>query len=402
MTELCAYLVVLAMNKKKICVVTGSRSDYGLIYWTLKKFNHSKYVELNIIVTGMHLQKEYGYTLNEIEKDGFKIYKKINIHNKKKSQTHVSDSISSGIKKFTNTFLNNKFDLLLLVGDRFETFAAAIAATLSHTPIAHIHGGEVTVGAFDESFRHSISKMSHIHFTSTQIYKNRLIQMGERPTKIFNIGAPGIENIYKLKLLDKKKIEKKLNFKFSKKNLIITYHPVTLDNKKAKLQFQSILKSLDKLNDTFLIFTKSNSDPEGNLINEMIDSYVSLNSHKSISFFSLGNLNYLSVLKIVDGIVGNSSSGLIEAPSLKKGTINIGDRQLGRVFAKNVINCSYNTKKIDNALKKLFSLKFKNQLKKIINPYGNGIVSDKILKIILKTELKNIIKKKFYDIKKIK
>ncbi len=389
------------MNKK-ICVVTGSRAEYGLLYWTLKKLLNSKKIDLNILVTGMHLQKEFGYTIKNIYDDGFKIKSKIKIHNAKKLKNNVADSISVGIKKFSKIFAKNNFDLLLIVGDRYEIFSAAVAATISHLPIAHIHGGEVTVGAFDESFRHSISKMSHIHFTSTQTYKNRLIKMGEHPKSIHNVGAPGIENILNLNLLDKKIIEKKLKFKFLNKNLIITFHPVTLDYKKSKNQFKSLLKSLNKLSDTLLIFTKSNSDPEGTLINKMIDNYVSKNSHKSIAFFSLGSTNYLSILKIVDGVVGNSSSGIIETASLKKGTINIGDRQLGRVFTNNVINCGYNSKEIDYSLKKLYSQKFQTQLKKINNPYGRGKVSDKILKIIIKTDLKEIIKKRFYDIKSYK
>lgn len=390
------------MTKKNVCVVTGSRSDYGLLFYTLKELSAAKEIKLSIIVTGMHLQKEFGFTFKNILNDGFKIYRKIYINNNKKYASNVSKSISLGVEKFTKFFVKNKFDLLLLVGDRFEIFSAAIAATLSHLPIAHVHGGEVTVGAFDESFRHSISKMSHIHFTTTKVYKNRLIQLGENPKKIYNVGAPGVENIFKLPLLNKDEIEKKLKFKFFKKNLLITYHPVTLDNKEAKNQFKSILKALDKLDETFLIFTKSNSDPEGNIINKMIDDYVARNEHKTISFFSLGNINYLSILKIVDGIVGNSSSGIIEAPSLKIGTINIGDRQLGRVFTKNVINCNYNSKKIEKSFKKLFSKSFKDQLKNIINPYGDGKVSKKITNIIIRTKLDKIIKKRFYDIKKIK
>jgi len=270
---------------------------------------------------------------------------------------------------------------------------------IARIPVAHLHGGETTEGAFDESIRHSITKMSHLHFTATNEYKNRVIQLGEHPSRVFNVGGMGIENIKRLKLLNKEEFEKSIEFKLNKKNLLVTFHPATLENSTAKEQFEELLEAIDELENTNIIFTKANSDIDGRIINQMIDEYISKNSHKSIGFTSLGQLRYLSALRFVDAVVGNSSSGLIEAPSFKIGTINIGDRQKGRIKAKNVIDSFPNKYNISESFNKLYSSKFQVLLKSIVNPYGDGCASKKIIEQLKKVDLQNILKKSFYNLK---
>tara|TARA_B100000795_G_scaffold67253_1_gene46174 strand:+ start:3028 stop:4188 length:1161 start_codon:yes stop_codon:yes gene_type:complete len=382
---------------KKICVVTGSRADYGLLYWLMKDIIHDKDLELQIVVTGMHLSPEYGNTYREIEKDGFKINQKVDIQLSSDSQTSVSKSMGIGMIGFSEAFNELQPNLIIVLGDRFEIFSAVSVAMISKIPIAHLHGGEKTEGAFDEAIRHSITKMSHLHFTSIEEYRNRVIQLGENPETVFNVGGLGIDNINKLKLLSKTNFEKNINFRLGKKNILVTFHPVTLEKGTSKIQFQELLKSISELKNTKIIFTKTNSDPDGGIINKMIDEYSSKNNN-AIAFKSMGQLNYLSALQFVDGVVGNSSSGLLEAPSFNIGTINIGDRQKGRIKAESVINCLPNKDSIDSALIKLYSDDFKKIINISKNPYGDGGASQRIIKIIKKTDLNNILKKTFFDI----
>ena len=278
---------------------------------------------------------------------------------------------------FAETFEEIKPDVVVILGDRYEIFSAATASMMARIPIAHIHGGESTEGVIDEAIRHSLSKMSHLHFTATEEYKNRVIQLGEHPNRVFNIGGMGIENINRLKLLSKDEFEKSINFKLNKKNLLITFHPVTLEKKTSQVHFQELLDAIDELEDTNYIFTKANSDSDGKIINKMIDKYVSKNMHRSVAFSSLGQLRYLSSMHHVDAIIGNSSSGITEAPSFKIGTINIGERQKGRIKASSVIDCSPHQESIKNALEYLYSNKFQTLLKKTENPYGKGNSSKK-------------------------
>lgn len=389
------------MKKKlNIAVVTGSRAEYGLLYWLIKSLDSNNKINFKLIVTGMHLSKKFGNTINEIKKDGFKIDSKIDLNLKSDSELDIGNSISLGVKKFTKKFINLKLDLLFLLGDRFEIFSAAAAANVTRTPIAHIHGGETTLGSNDEVYRHAITKMSHLHFTSTNAYKKRVIQLGEDPKNVFVVGAPGLENIKKLKLLSKTELEKKIHYKFSKKNLLITYHPTTLDKDKnsTERKFVNLLKALDRLKNTNLIFTKANADTGGAKINLLIDDYIKKNSQKSWSFTSMGQINYLSSLKYMDGVIGNSSSGIIEAPSLKIGTINIGDRQKGRIMSKSIINCSDNINDIIKSINKLYTKRFKKSLSEMKNPYDYGFASKKIINHLFTIDLNNIIKKKFYDL----
>ncbi len=385
------------MTKRKICVVTGTRAEYGLLYWLMKEIEEDKDLELQLIVTGMHLSPEFGLTYKEIEKD-FKIDKKIEMLLSSDTAVGISKSMGLAQISFSEAYEELKPDILVVLGDRYEIFSCVSSAMIARIPTAHLHGGETTEGAFDESIRHSITKMSHLHFTATQEYKNRVIQLGEQPNKVFNVGGLGIDNIKKLELLSKKEFEKSINFKLNKKNIIVTFHPVTLENSTAKKQFQNLLDAINKLEETNIIFTKANSDTDGRIINQMIDEYISANTRKSVAFTSLGQIRYLSALQYVDAMVGNSSSGLAEAPSFKIGTINIGDRQKGRIMAKSIIDCNSDIISIYNAFKELYSKEFQKILVGSENPYGDGGASKKIKDILKINSLDGILKKKFYDI----
>lgn len=382
---------------KKICVVTGTRAEYGLLYWLMKEIQADPELQLQLIVTGMHLSPEFGLTYQEIEKE-FHIDKKIEILLSSDTAIGISKSIGLAQISFSEAYAELQPDLIVLLGDRYETFAAASAAMIARIPIAHIHGGETTEGAFDEAMRHSITKMSHLHFTATNEYRKRVIQLGEAPERVFNVGGMGIENIKRLPLLNKHELERSIGFRLAERNLLVTFHPVTLENATAKQQFSELLAALDELKNTHIIFTKANSDTDGRIINQMIDDYVVENRHKAVAFTSLGHLRYLSVLQHVDAMVGNSSSGLAEAPSFKIGTINIGDRQKGRIRAASVIDCEPTKASIQAALRRLYSDGFQNQLASVESPYGDGCASKKMIEIIKKAELQDIVKKRFHDV----
>jgi GDP/UDP-N,N'-diacetylbacillosamine 2-epimerase (hydrolysing) len=383
---------------KRICVVTGTRAEYGLLYWFMKEIETDNELQLQLIVTGMHLSPEFGLTYKEIEKE-FKIDKRIEMLLSSDTSIGISKSMGLAQISFAEAYEELKPDIVVVLGDRYEIFSATSAAMIARVPIAHLHGGETTEGAFDESIRHNITKMSHLHFTATDEYKNRVIQLGEHPNRVFNVGGMGIENIKRLKLLSKDEFEKSIEFKLNKKNILVTFHPVTLENSTAKEQFQELLDAIDELEDTNIIFTKANSDTDGRVINQMIDEYVNKNSNKSVGFTSLGQLRYLSALQYVDAVVGNSSSGLIETPSFKIGTINVGDRQKGRIKAESIIDCEPNKNSIHRAFVKLYSSEFHKIVKGTINPYGDGCASQKIIKVLKTTNLANILKKSFYDLK---
>lgn len=381
---------------RKICVVTGTRAEYGLLYWVLKELQSDSNIKLQLVVTGMHLSPEFGLTYKEIQKD-FKIDKKVEMLLSSDTPIGISKAMGLAQIGFAEVFDELKPDILLILGDRYEILSVASAAMIARIPIAHIHGGETTEGIIDEAIRHSLTKMSHIHFATTAQYRKRIIQLGEHPSRVFNVGGVGIENINRLKLLDKDEFEKSINFKLNKKNILVTYHPNTLENNTSSTQFNEILQALDELKETNIIFTKSNSDTYGRIINQMIDEYVA--SHKnSVAFTSLGQLRYLSALKHVDIVLGNSSSGIAEAPSFKISTINIGDRQKGRIMADSIINCDPNKEQILQAIYKVYSDDFQRLLKDVKNPYDNGNTSKKIVEILKNISLDNILKKEFYNL----
>ena len=384
------------MNKRKVCVITGTRAEYGLLYWLMKEIQSDKDLQLQLIVTGMHLSSEFGLTYKEIEKN-FKIDKKVEMLLSSDTVLGISKSMGLAQISFSEAYEELAPDILIVLGDRYEIFSAVSSAMISRIPIAHISGGEVTEGVIDEAIRHSITKMSHLHFVSTEEYKNRVIQLGEHPNRVFNLGAIGIDNINKLKLFSKNEFVKSIDFSLNKKNILVTFHPVTLEKSTSKEQFQELLNSIDELEDTNIIFTKSNSDTDGRVINQMIDAYVSRNNN-AVSFISMGQVRYLSALKFVDAVVGNSSSGLTEAPIFGIGTINIGDRQKGRINLGSVINCNPTKESISNAFNELYSERFQKALSIVKSPYGNGGTSEKIKNIVKNFDLKNILKKSFYDV----
>lgn len=381
---------------RKICVVTGTRAEYGLLYYLIRAIEADPVLELQIIATGMHLSPEFGLTYKEIEKD-FTITKKIEMLLSSDTSVGISKSMGLAQISFAESFEELKPDLVVVLGDRYEIFSAASAAMIARIPIAHLHGGETTEGVFDESIRHSITKMAHLHFTAAEVYRDRVIQLGEHPSRIFNVGGMGIDAIKRTTLLEKSELEKSINFTFGTKNLLVTFHPVTLENHTATEQFQTLLDTLDTLEDTHIIFTKANSDTDGRAINAMIDTYVAHNNSHTIAFASMGQLRYLSALQFVDAVVGNSSSGLLEAPSFKIGTINIGDRQKGRLKASSVLDSTPDQHEIYKSILRLYSSDFQDQLKNTVNPYGEGGAVEKIVDVLKSASLDDLLKKSFYD-----
>jgi GDP/UDP-N,N'-diacetylbacillosamine 2-epimerase (hydrolysing) len=323
---------------RRVCVVTGTRAEYGLLRWVMEGIKQAPSLELQIIATGAHLSPEFGLTYQEIEKDGFNIDRKVEMLLSSDTPSGLSKSMGLGLIGFGDVLQQLQPGILLVLGDRFEIFSAVAAAMVARIPVAHLHGGESTEGAFDEAIRHSITKMSHLHFVAAEEYRKRVVQLGEQPDRVFLVGGLGIDNIKKLELLDRPELETALEFKLGPKNLLITFHPATLENETSGFQMKELLAALELLEDTHLIFTMPNADTDGRVIVEMINKFVASHSNAQ-AYVSLGQLRYLSCIKYVDGVVGNSSSGLTEVPSFAKGTINVGDRQRGRLKAESVIDC---------------------------------------------------------------
>lgn len=385
--------------KRNLCVVTGTRAEYGLLRFLMKEVQSHPRLNLQIIATGMHLSPEFGMTYREIENDGFVIDRKIEMLTSSDSGAGIAKSIGLGMIGFADVLAQLNPDIMVVLGDRFEIFAAVSAALVARIPVAHLHGGEATEGLIDEAFRHSITKMSHLHFVAAKEYRDRVIQLGEQPKMVYLVGGLGVDAIHKMKLLEKSKLEESLGFQFGKNNLLITFHPVTLEKDTAQHQMNQLLEALKALKDTKLIFTMPNADTDGRALMGKLIDFCSKHSNAYL-FTSLGHLRYLSCLQFVDGVVGNSSSGLAEMPSFKKGTINIGDRQKGRLMAESVINCPPITKYITDAIEVLYSAQFQNILRNVINPYGNGGASNQIIKVLESIELDRLIHKNFYNLSK--
>ena len=383
--------------KRKICVVSTSRADYGLLFWLLKEIEKSRFLELSLVLSGSHLEERLGLTYKEVQRD-FKHFYKVPLGLENDDETALCLAFSAGVAGFSKVLEQIKPDIMVLLGDRYEMLSAGIAGMLRAVPLAHIHGGESTQGAIDEGIRHALTKMSHIHFCATSLYKRRIIQLGENPARVYNVGGLGVENIKRLELLGKKDFENSLGFKLGKKNILVTFHPQTIEKKSASKQFSQILNALDSLKDTHFIFTGANADNGGKIINEMAQSYCFKNPEKAIFAISLGQLRYLSAIKHADIVLGNSSSGISEAPSLKKATINIGNRQKGRIKAPSIIDTKCDKSKILKAIKKAYSKDFQAKLKSVKNPYDSGFASKKIIKVLENIKLNGILKKKFYDL----
>ena len=385
--------------RKKIVILTTSRADYGLLYNLIELFQKKKKkYDVKLIVSGSHLSKKHGFTINEIKKDNLKIYSSINIIKKVKIKNEIIYSSNKIIDMFSKNLSKINPNLVIILGDRFEVFGAAYASFILKIPIAHISGGDVTMGAQDDVFRHCITKMSWWHFVSNNISKKRVIQLGENPNRVFNVGSLGADMISNIKFYSKKYIEKKTGIKFAKKNIFITFHPETLSSVKTIDMFKEILNAISQFNYINFIFSSSNFDFNGNVINELILKYIKDN--KNAYFYnSFGRNLYLSIVKNVDAVLGNSSSGITEVPLLNKFTINVGDRQLGRYKAKSIIDTKCLKKDIIVSINYLYN-KNKSNLKKMYNPYSIPGASKKIFKIIDTNTFPKSLKKPFYDLKK--
>ncbi|RJX30694.1 MAG: UDP-N-acetylglucosamine 2-epimerase (hydrolyzing) [Oxalobacter sp.] len=382
---------------RKICVLTGTRAEYGLLRWLMEDVKADPAFELQIVATGAHLSPEFGLTYREIEADGFHIDRKVEMLLSSDSAVGITKSMGLGLSGCADAFAELRPDLLVLLGDRFETFVAAAAALVAKIPVAHLHGGELTEGAIDDAFRHAITKMSHLHFVALDSYHRRVIQLGESPDRVFTVGGLGIDGIFRQPLLDKKELEDSLGLRFAKRNLLVTFHPATLENASPMTQMDELLFALDALDETLLIFTIPNADMDGRAMISMIQAFVAARPRRAKVFASLGQQRYLSCMQFVDGVVGNSSSGILEAPSFRIGTVDIGDRQRGRLKADSIIECAPNRAEISSALKKLYTSSFQAQLKQVKNPYGDGGASKKIIEILQKHPLDALLMKRFYD-----
>lgn len=386
---------------KRIGIMTGTRAEYGLLKSLMQEINKDNDLELYLIVSGMHLSPEFGMTYQEIEEDGFEINAKVEMLLSSDSPAGISKSIGLGVIGFADEFQRADLDMLILLGDRYEALSAAICAMVMRIPIAHLHGGELTEGAIDEGIRHSITKMSYLHFTSTEQYRNRVIQLGENPERVFYVGALGVENIKKINLMTKEELERSIHFEIDENTVIVTYHPVTLENNTVEEQFLNLLEVLDRNPKIRMIFTKANADTNGRIVNELIDKYAAQNSERACAFMSLGQKRYLSALKYCRIVIGNSSSGIIEAPSFGKPIINIGDRQKGRICADSVINCGYTQQEIQQAMETALTEEFENKARNCRNPYEKENTAANIISVIKDYLLNDKIKLKkgFYDIK---
>jgi GDP/UDP-N,N'-diacetylbacillosamine 2-epimerase (hydrolysing) len=383
---------------RKICVITGTRAEYGLMRWVMQGIKDDPELTLQIIATGMHLSPEFGLTYREIEKDGFQIDRKVEMLTSSDTSVGIAKSMGLGLIGFADALNELQPDLIVVLGDRFEIFAAVAAALVARIPVAHLHGGETTEGAFDEALRHSITKMSHLHFVAAQEYCQRVIQLGEHPDRVFLVGGLGIDAIKRTALLDREALEASLDFRLGAKNLLITFHPVTLESQSSAQQMAELLAALGQLgNDTHLIFTMPNADNGSRELARMIEDFVASHSNAR-AYASLGQLRYLSCMQQADGVIGNSSSGLAEAPSLATGTVNIGDRQRGRLKAQSVIDCLPQRQSILDAINRLYTADFRQSLQTMVSPYGDGGASQKIVQVLQGHPLNDILKKSFYDL----
>lgn len=381
---------------RKICVITGSRAEYGLLRLVMQAIKDEPTLTLQIIATGMHLSPQFGDTYQEIERDGFIIDRKVENLTEDESPVGIAKSMGNGMIGFADALDELRPDLIVVLGDRFEIFSAVAAALVAKFPVAHIHGGEITEGNFDDSLRHSITKMSHLHFVAAEDYRNRVIQLGESPDRVFNVGGLGVDNIASIDLISRDEIEKELKLSFQKQNLLVTFHPVTLDQDSGVKQMTELLNALDSFPEIGLIFTMPNADTGGRRITDLIENYVETHSN-AVFFKSLGAKRYLSVLACVSGVIGNSSSGLLEAPSLRVGTVNIGDRQRGRIQAESVISCEPTLLAIQGAIMELLSMEFMGKVQTVVSPFGTGGACNAIVEIIKTFPQENLLVKKFHN-----
>lgn len=384
---------------RKICVVTGSRAEYGLLSGLMRVIQADTELQLQVIATNMHLSPEFGLTYKDIERDGFRIDKKVQMLLSSDTANATTKSVGLATIGFADAYEDLQPDLIVVLGDRFEILAAVSAALFYKIPVAHLHGGEITEGAYDDCIRHAITKMSHLHFTSTEAYRQRVIQLGEQPERVFYVGAIGVENTKRILPLAKKELEDSIHFSLGDKSMLVTYHPVTLENHTAASQCQNLLDALDEFPDYKVIFTLPNSDTDGRILIQMIQDYVAVHSERCMSVPSLGLKRYLSALRYVDAVVGNSSSGIIEVPSFGIPTLDIGDRQKGRIASDSVVHCGTDKREIVDGLKIALSREQKDKAKRCLNPYDKENTTQAILDVIKHYPLDKLIHKSFYNIK---
>ncbi len=383
---------------RKIAVFTGTRAEYGLLYWVMKGLHESIDSEFQLFVGGMHLSHEFGYTVNQIEADGFPIAERMEFLVSSDSSVGISKSMGLALISAAETFSRHKPDLLVVLGDRFEALAVVQAAMVACIPVAHIHGGETTEGLIDEAVRHSITKMSHLHFAATEAYRKRIIQLGEMPNRVFNFGAPGIDSINKLELLKREELSAAIGYKLDTPYFVVTYHPVTLEVDGASKSLEALLSVLDGYADHKLIITYPNADTNGRKLIEIVEAYKNKHPDRVLLVQSLGQLRYLSLMKYCDLVIGNSSSGLIETPTFKVPTVNIGNRQKGRITGETVIHCDDTTVAIKKAIDKALSSAFNKVCQASHNPYGTGSASERIVDRLINYPLDGIVSKQFHDL----
>lgn len=381
---------------KKICIITGTRAEYGILKPLIKKISEDKDLVLQLLVTGMHLSPEFGMTYKQIENDGFKIDEKVEILLSSDEDSGIVKSVGLGMILCSESLKRLNPDIIVVLGDRFEIFSVVSAASILKIPVFHIHGGETGEGTWDEFFRHSITKMSYLHFTSTEEYRKRVVQLGENPDRVFNVGALSVENIRGLNLISKEELRKKYNIDFNKENFVFIYHPVTLENKNIEKQIDEILEAILETNIN-VVFIRGNADSNGRILNKKLEEFCKKNEEKYKIFTSFTTEEYFSILKYSNGLIGNSSSGIIETPTLKVGTLNIGDRQKGRTQCNSTLNCKSVKEEIIEKIKYMQTEEYKKIVENTISIYGDGQTSEKIINIIKNVKEINL-KKKFYNI----
>lgn len=383
---------------RKVCVITGSRAEYGLLSSLMQKIKDSDDLVLQVIATNMHLSPEFGLTYREIEKDGFTIDKKVEMLLSSDTANATAKSVGLGTIGFADAYSDLSPDIIVVLGDRYEILAAVSAALFYQIPVAHLHGGEITEGAYDDPIRHAITKMSHLHFTSTEEYRKRVIQLGESPDRVFNVGAIGLDNIKTCKFLSKEELEKSLGFELGEKSLLVTYHPVTLENDTARQQCNNLLNVLDRHPEYRIVFILPNSDTGGRAIIDCIQNFVSRNKNRAVSFSSLGKIRYLSALNYISAVIGNSSSGILEVPSFGIPTLDIGDRQKGRISAASIVHCGTTMEDINMGFNRLFSEEIMLVAKDRKNPYEKRGTVESIIKVLKSYPLEGIVQKTFYNL----
>jgi UDP-N-acetylglucosamine 2-epimerase (non-hydrolysing)/GDP/UDP-N,N'-diacetylbacillosamine 2-epimerase (hydrolysing) len=383
---------------RKVCVITGTRAEYGLLYWLMKEIQAEPTLQLQVVVCAMHLSPEFGLTWRELEKDGFQIDERVEMLLSSDTPTGVAKSIGLGVIGFADVFARLKPDVAVILGDRFEMLAAAQAAMTARIPIAHIHGGEVTEGAMDESIRHAITKMSHLHFVTAEPYRRRVIQLGEQPEKVFTVGSPGVDNIKRLALPNREGLESSLGLRLNTPLFLVTYHPVTLGTASSGKVMGELLSALDQFPKATVLFTMPNSDMDGRIIMELINGYVAKNPGRTSAYASMGQVRYLGAMKLADVIVGNSSSGILEAPFLRKAVVNIGDRQKGRLKASSIIDCGEGKEEITAAIQRALSPEFQNTVQNAESLFGTGDAAVKMIKALKETDFSALRTKRFFDV----